>query len=87
MSDIQGRPAKSKYQSILAELSEKLSGSELNSFLLELFRKRAKRISVVELFRQFKKNRFTAPSTVETIAFKELELSCLRLAKQIQILS
>jgi len=82
MSDIQGRSEKSKFQSILTELSEKLSGSELNSFLLELFRKRAKRISLAELFHQFEKNRFTAPSTVETIEFKELVLSCLRLAKQ-----
>ena len=61
---------------------QKFSGSELNTLLLELFRKRAKKITPAELLRQFEKNRFTAPSSVDTIAFKELEMRCLKLAEQ-----
>jgi len=71
---------KGGYETVLNEL-EKLSGSELNSLLLELFGKRSKKISPAELLRQFEKNRFAAPSTVHPIAFKELELRCLKLAE------
>src|SRR2546423_8999664 len=72
---------KKEHQDLLNEL-QKFSGSELNTCLLELFRKRGKKISPPELFRHFEKNRFAAPSSVDTIAFKELEIRCLKLAEQ-----
>ena len=40
-----------------------------------------KKITAVELLREFEKNRFVAPSTVDSIEFKELELRSLRLAE------
>jgi hypothetical protein len=63
------------------ELTKKLSGSELNSLLLELFRTRIQKITSTELLKLFEKNRFAAPSTVDTIDFKEFEIRCLKLAK------
>ncbi len=65
---------KTGYPDLLNELNEKLSGSEFNSLLLELFRKRAKKITPTELLKHFGKNRFAAPSSVDTIEFKELEI-------------
>src|SRR6476661_3612207 len=69
------------YSDLLDDLGKKFSASELNSLLLELFRIRAKKIKPAELFRQFEKNRFAAPSEVDTISFNEFELRCLKLAK------
>ncbi len=72
---------KTGYANLLNELVEKLSGSELNSLLLELFRKRAKKITPTELLKSFEKNRFVIPSIVDTIEFKELEIRFLKLAE------
>ncbi|HEX5152508.1 MAG TPA: hypothetical protein VFW07_13755 [Parafilimonas sp.] len=70
---------KTGYANLLDDLN-KLSGSELNSLLLELFRKRIKKISPAALLNDFDKNRFSAPSSVETISFKQFELRYLELA-------
>ena len=72
---------KTGYPDLLDDLSKKLSASELNSLLLEVFRLRAKKITPTELLRQFEKNRFAQPSEVDTIYFNEFELRCLKLAK------
>src|SRR5262245_20653290 len=69
------------YSNLLNDLGEKLSASELNTLLLELFRIRSKKMTPGELMNQFEKNRFAAPSDVEAISFKEFELRCLKLAK------
>ena len=66
---------KAGYERLLDELIEKFSGSELNSLLLELLRKRVKNITAAKLLRQFEKSRFATPSTVDPVDFKELELS------------
>jgi hypothetical protein len=42
--------------------------------LLELFRRKGKKITAAELLREFEKNRFAAPSIVTSVDFKELEL-------------
>lgn len=69
------------YPNLVDDLSAKLSASELNTLLLELFRMRAKKITPAELLKQFEKNRFTSPSEVDTINFMEFEMRCLNLAK------
>ena len=69
------------YPNLVDDLSSKLSGSELNTLLLELFRMRAKKITPAELLKQFEKNRFASPSQVDTINFMEFEMRCLNLAK------
>lgn len=70
------------YANLLNDLNEKLSASELNSLLLELFRIKTKTISPSELLKQFEKNRFTAPSRISAIELKEYELQCLKLMEE-----
>ena len=83
MSNISNLVAeKTGYPNLLDDLNNKLSGSELNTLLLELFRKRVRKISPAGLLKDFDKNRFSAPSTVETISFKRFELRCLELAAE-----
>jgi len=69
------------YPDLLNDLSEKLSASELNTLLLELFRIRARKIKPGELLTQLEKNRFASPSEIDTINFNEFEIRCLKLAK------
>jgi hypothetical protein len=66
------------YTNLLNELDEKLSASELNSLLLELYRKKTKHITAPQLLKQFEKNKYVAPSGVPAIAFREFELQLLR---------
>jgi hypothetical protein len=82
MSDISKLITEKKEYAYLLNELQKFSGSELNTLLLELFRKRVKKITPTELLKHFEKNRFAAPSSVDTIAFKELEIKCLKLAEQ-----
>jgi len=69
---------KKGYDDLVGELAE-LKGTDLNSLLLEVFRKRAMKLSPTELLKHFQQNRFAAHSTVDTIAFKEFEIRCLKL--------
>ena len=58
-------------------LSEELSGSELNSLLLEVFARRAGRISPAALLKNYEENRFVKPADCDAI--KLLEASMLTL--------
>jgi len=71
---------KTGYVNLVNELAD-LPGSSLNSLLLELFRVRAKKLKPAALLNEFEKNRFVAPSTVDPIGFRQLEIKCLELAK------
>jgi hypothetical protein len=71
---------KTGYTNLVKELAD-LPGSSLNSLLLELFQIKARKLKPAALLNEFKKNRFVAPSTVDPIAFRELEIRCLQLAK------
>jgi len=68
----------------LAELAEKLSLSELNTFLLELFRLKAGQVAPAQLLRQFSENRFAAPAAVDALALRQTELDWLKVAKERQ---
>ncbi|MEQ9442034.1 MAG: hypothetical protein RIG62_23545 [Cyclobacteriaceae bacterium] len=72
------------HPSLLSDLNKKLSGTEFNSVLLELFRRRAASVSPSQLMQQFTTNRFVAPSSVEPLAMKALELECLQFAQERQ---
>lgn len=71
---------KTGYTNLVSELAN-LPGSSLNSVLLELFRVRARKVKPAGLLNEFGKNRFVTPSTVDPIAFRQLEIRCLELAK------
>ena len=66
----------------LAELAEQLSLSELNTFLLELFRRKAEHIKPAHLLRQFGENRFVTPASVDTLALRQTELDWLKYAQE-----
>lgn len=59
----------------------KLSSSELNSFLLELFRIRTQKISPPELLQLFKTNRFVSLADTDIIKMKEIEVEWLKYAR------
>lgn len=55
-----------------------MPGTELNSLLLELFRKRAAQLSPADVLQQFEKNRFVTPSSIDVLDFRELETAWLK---------
>ncbi|MEM9548431.1 MAG: hypothetical protein AAGA77_20775, partial [Bacteroidota bacterium] len=62
-------------------LLENLTQSELNSFLLELFRQKSEKTNPTEVLKKFNSNRFVAPSQIDPIQLKELEIVWLKCAK------
>ncbi len=81
MSSDQRLDKKIDQQKLLQEL-DRLSGSELNSFMLKLFAQRADRQNACDLLKQFQKNRFVLEAQVDTLALKRLEIDCLELAQE-----
>jgi len=71
-----GQPA------IIEKLTKELSLSELNSFLLEVFRKVTLQINPPELQKNYEHNRFVSFSQYDPIAFREFEIILLKLAKE-----
>jgi len=61
-------------------ITDYLTGSELNSLLMEVFRNRTQQVTPSELLNQFNQNRFVQPAAVNVLLMKKLELSCLQLA-------
>ena len=59
-----------------------LSGSELNTLLLEIFKKRTKQITPSKLFQEYKKNRFSSPTFIDPIRYKEDEILWFKSASQ-----
>lgn len=59
-----------------------LSASQLNTFLLELFRQRTENLSPPHLLRNYDSNRYVWPSSADPIKMKELELRCLKKSKR-----
>ncbi len=66
----------------LTELAEKLSLSELNTFLLELYRLKAAQVEPAWLLRQFGQNRFVSPAAVDSLALRQTELDWLKYARE-----
>jgi hypothetical protein len=58
-------------ENLIDNIVEKKSGSELNSFLLELFKKKSSRIKPSTALREYEKNRFGFPSIVDPLKFKK----------------
>jgi hypothetical protein len=62
---------------------EKLTSPELNSWLLELFNRKSKKIKPSKLIQEFNTNRFVRPSSLDLVEFKKEELDWLDNAKNI----
>lgn len=60
------------------QIATELSGTEFNSLMLEIFRKRATVIQPAALMEAFEKNRFVQPGRNATIKSREMELEWLK---------
>lgn len=72
---------KTGHEDILSGL-DKLTLSELNSLLLEVFRRKAKQLSIKEISHAYKHNRFVLPSTIDPVSFLQMELQLLKAAQE-----
>jgi hypothetical protein len=65
-------------QDIVNVLSDELSGSELNSVLLDVFNRRVQKETPSSLLAKYEKNKFVKPANIDLLAFKEKELNCYK---------
>jgi hypothetical protein len=63
-------------QGIVDILSDKLSGSELNSVLLDVFNKRIQHENPASLLSKYEENKLVKPINIDVLKFKEEELGC-----------
>lgn len=60
------------------QIATGLSGTEFNSLMLEIFRKRATAIQPASLMKEFEHNRFVQPGRTDPIKSREMELQWLK---------
>lgn len=58
---------------LLELLADGMSGADLTTLLLEVFRRRAERLSPAEVMRRYRSDRFVAPAPVEFAALRRAE--------------
>jgi len=63
-------------------LSEELSGSELNSLLLEVFDRKTAQLTPAQLLQQYRRNRFVQPAAVDVMQLREKGLHTLQCLQQ-----
>jgi hypothetical protein len=68
-----------KQPELLSVLTSDLSGSELNSLLLEVFSDRTSKMTAPQLLNDYQKNRFVKPADLPVIELKRMELDLLEL--------
>lgn len=66
-------------QDIVNILSGELSGSELNSVLLDVFNKRIQQETPFSLLSKYEENKLVKPASIDVLKYKEDELSCYRI--------
>lgn len=66
-------------QDIVNILSDELSGSELNSVLLDVFNKRVQQETPSSLLGKYEENKFVKPAPIDVLRYKENELSCYKI--------
>jgi hypothetical protein len=66
-------------QDIVDTLSNELSGSELNSVLLDVFNKRIQQESPSSLLNKYERNKLVKPVEIDALKFKEEELNCYKM--------
>jgi len=73
---------KAGYPSLLSDLESRLSMSEINSLLLELFKIKTRAMTPAELLRQYAQNRFTNPSDIDPVLSHHFTADLLEAAKK-----
>jgi hypothetical protein len=63
---------------LISLLADELSGTELNSLLLEVFSRRAQQLTAPELLKQYEQNRFVQPADTNFIHLLERTLQTLK---------
>jgi hypothetical protein len=58
---------------LLDLLAEELAGADLTTLLLEVFRRRADRLSPADVLRRYRQDRFVSPATVDFAALRRAE--------------
>jgi hypothetical protein len=71
-----------KQPELLSILINDLSGSELNSLLLEVFSHRASKMTASGLLNDYQKNRFVKPCDLPVIELKRIELDLLQIFQE-----
>jgi hypothetical protein len=71
---------------LLSILADELSGTELNSLLLEVFSRRVQRQTAPELLKQYEQNRFVQPAETDFIHLLEQSLQTLKCLSRHQFL-
>lgn len=66
-------------QDIVKVLSEELSGSELNSVLLDVFNKRVQQETPSSLLSKYEGNKLVKPAGIDVLSYKENELNCYKI--------
>jgi hypothetical protein len=64
---------------LLRILSQDLSGTELNSLLMEVFRNRTQSLTAPQLLNLYQQNRFVKPADLPVVEMKKTELEVLQL--------
>jgi len=67
---------------LISILADELSGTELNSLLLEVFSRRAEKLTAPELLKQYEQNRFVQPAETDFIHLLERSLQTLTCLSQ-----
>lgn len=77
--DIPGNPAlrrvlaRAEVPELLELLGNEMSGADLTTLLLEVFRRRADRLSPAEVMRRYRSDRFVAPAPIDFAALRRTE--------------
>jgi hypothetical protein len=66
------------HSELIGILAEQLSGSDLNSLLLEVFARRSQQVSAPELLKQYDNNRFVQPAETDYLLLLERSLQTLQ---------
>ena len=75
---------KVSHPGLVNDLVHKLSGTEVNSLLLEVFHQKTSTLSAAQLLSNYQKNRFVKPADLPVLRLREMELDLLRLFTQNQ---
>lgn len=66
-------------QDIVKILSEELSGSELNTILLDIFNRRVQQETSSSLLNKYERNKLVKPAQIDVLKYKEDELNCYKI--------
>ncbi|TWV96226.1 hypothetical protein [Chitinophaga pinensis] len=64
-------------------LADQLTGSELNSLLLEVFQRKTAQMKPADLLRQYSTNRFVQPAEADVLQLRSQELHALHVLKEL----